>query len=497
MSTKPWLKTSWLAVVYNTISILSRIARDAWYSLVPLFAYANTADSATTVVASVTAVVGSLSIVAAILKYINFGYRLTDHGISIRSGVLNRTVTHIEFERIQNINIKQSFYLKPVKLVSLIIETAGSASEEAALVGISKSTAASLERHLLGTQNSAAPAGETRPQVDDREPAVSEVLIDGISFRDRFVHGLASNTWIFALVALLPLLNGADDLIRSETFQTWLSDSILGFGSNTQFKILVFVLIFVATIILMPLLSAFTSILRLANFKLIKKSSEVTRSAGFFSTEQETIKPAKIQSVVVRSNLINRFFAKETLVFDQVSTAQQTDIAGSGLFAIPSVTTNGSAKIYRTILSDYPNCTSGEKVHPIYIARRCLIPSLTFGLPLLPSYFWLGPAILLAFPFVPAFFLLVSWRSYRVLQYRFDRDFAFFQYGLFTVRKLIVSHHKAQSVSIEQSWSQRRRGLCTLMITTAARTIQIPYIPYDSAAQWRDQVLRSVALAVP
>ncbi|WP_054759666.1 PH domain-containing protein [Secundilactobacillus collinoides] len=66
-----------------------------------------------------------LAIVVAILRYWRFTYQITPTDISINKGLIFRKQLQIPYSRIQTLQVKQWFYLKPFHLTAVSIETSG------------------------------------------------------------------------------------------------------------------------------------------------------------------------------------------------------------------------------------------------------------------------------------------------------------------------------------------------------------------------------------
>ena len=64
-------------------------------------------------------------VVAAVLKYVFFQFRVEEHGVLIRQGVLRKTQLDMRFDRIQGISTEQSLIYRVLGLVTVRFTTAG------------------------------------------------------------------------------------------------------------------------------------------------------------------------------------------------------------------------------------------------------------------------------------------------------------------------------------------------------------------------------------
>ena len=89
-----------------------------------------------------------ITIIGAFIRYWFFRYRIEDDSILIREGVLKKTQLDIKFDRIQAINTQQNIIYRQFDLVTVQIDTAGSAKQEGHLPAIKSSLADSLKTRI-------------------------------------------------------------------------------------------------------------------------------------------------------------------------------------------------------------------------------------------------------------------------------------------------------------------------------------------------------------
>ena len=95
-------------------------------------ARSNLADYAWTVPIGILAFV----LLRAVVAYLTCFYRLHADVVEVRRGLLFKTLTNVPFARVQNIGIEHPFYFRPLGLVTLKIDGAGSAGEEVSLAAL-------------------------------------------------------------------------------------------------------------------------------------------------------------------------------------------------------------------------------------------------------------------------------------------------------------------------------------------------------------------------
>jgi putative membrane protein len=135
---------------------------------------------------------------------------------------------------------------------------------------------------------------------------------------------------------------------------------------------------------------------------------------------------------------------------------------------------------------------TSHRMHPAIVRLMVFIfgfiPALLFGL-----MAWYNDGVMqwlltLVFP-------LAIWMGYlynRKRRLKIHPDFIVSEGGIFGNTYKLIEIYKVQSVDIESSPMQRRRGLTSLHIYTAGGDISFPYLREDTARQARDYILYRV-----
>ena len=101
---------------------------------------------------------GVLAIIASgVLQYWFFRFRIQDDRILIRQGVLKKTSLDLPFDRVQGINVERSLIDRALGLVTVSLDTAGSAGAEGQLPSVNTELA-DLLRTRVGARQRARSA---------------------------------------------------------------------------------------------------------------------------------------------------------------------------------------------------------------------------------------------------------------------------------------------------------------------------------------------------
>ena len=93
-----------------------------------------------------------LTLLWSIVHYLRFTYLVAPDGLTINSGVFIRKINHIPYGRIQTVQRRQWFFLKPLGLEQVSIETAGKESKKAEgmLAAVPTTVADAINRYRQG-----------------------------------------------------------------------------------------------------------------------------------------------------------------------------------------------------------------------------------------------------------------------------------------------------------------------------------------------------------
>ena len=191
-----WQRTSPLAVVFFITRFARQFVMNALPAMVLLLGLAAASDLQWPSILAGVLVVVAVGVSASVLSYLRFRFCITDDAVLVRSGVVHREELIVEFDRIQNITIKEPFYMRPFGLALLSIDTAGSVKKEITLGGIAKPLALTLRNTIL--------SGEQPLTTDDiEEPvfATEPTLLLARSRRDIVIYGLTVNFFLWVVVA--------------------------------------------------------------------------------------------------------------------------------------------------------------------------------------------------------------------------------------------------------------------------------------------------------
>lgn len=101
-------------------------------------------------------------LVAALLSYFRFRYKVTDQDISVREGVFRVVQTDVPWSRVRAVNIRRNPIERLANLATISIDTAGTAEAEILIPAISPILAETLRDKIHMLTNSAPESSTLR-----------------------------------------------------------------------------------------------------------------------------------------------------------------------------------------------------------------------------------------------------------------------------------------------------------------------------------------------
>ena len=375
-----------------------------------------------------------------------YEYRLDGDTFDIYSGVLSRREREIPFERIQNVDIAQNVVQRVFGIAELRLETAGGGGEsEARLRYVSREEATRLQELI---------SRRKRGDTTERDPGAPDDILFELDSRELGVLGFTS-----ANVRLLGLISGIFVIaspVAADQFSPRLSLLLL---LGPAFAVAGLVFLWIA--------SGVQAVLRYYGFRLYRHDEELRYKRGLLQQYDGTIPLSKIQTLMVRENLLARTVGYGSLAIETAGYAPGQD--NNVESAVPIAKRERVFELARTIedIGDPEFTRPPKRARTRYVARYTIIVGVLTGI----SYainrftgelpFWFATVGLLALVPVAAH---LKWRN---LGYCAGDRYVITQHGFWTRRTTIVPYYRVQTLSSSQNVFQRRRDLATLVVDTA------------------------------
>lgn len=520
-----WQRTSPFAIVF----FIGRTVRSLTRSIIQLIAtfgaLAVLIERNPQVALAIPA--GVLAIVAAgALQYWFFRFRVDEDRILIRQGIARRTALDLPFDRVQGINVERSLLDRILGLVTVGLDTAGSATVEGQLPSVTSELADDLRTriraHRPTGEAAAGGVGDGRVAPSERvarppsAPAESlGQVVHRLSPGDIVRIGLANRNLVVA-AAFLGIFGQtlAEERLAS-VFES-LREAFVGASGLVQTLAVVSIVLAGLAIVLAG------AFLRYHGFTLWREGAAYRTRAGLLTQREVVVETRKVQQLSLSHNLVMRLFRRHRLRALPAATplpGQGGDAPGLHLAEVLEVPLlrGPEAEGLRTRLfgpeggglSLLPQTASFRRVSPHYVRALTLRISSTTALvslpflvtvlmapaePLLPGGAVGRPALgaLLVWIASIPFAALIAWVRWRREGYLHDDDGLARRSGFLGRRVDAFLFRKAQDVAVTQSPLQARKGLATLRVQLACGKVVVPYLELGVASRLRDYVLYRV-----
>ena len=313
-------------------------------------------------------------IVAAVVHYRVYRYRLAADEMVVRDGILTRTERHIPYERIQNIDLVQNPLHRLCKVALVRVETASGTRPEAVMRVLSLDAVTEMHARVfagrpaaedgagaggaavaaawrggsgatdgaegpVGAPGAPAPAaataggqaavpaaaGETRDRLLLRVPTGELVKLGVISNKGMVVVAAA-----LGLLAqsrpdggfLEPVLRSAAERLPLGAAAEWLTGLRM---ANPVLTGVLLAVTLVAALVLLRMLSVAWFLLQLHGFTLTRRGSDLRADYGLLTRVRRTIPTGRIQSLTATESPLHRRFRRQSLELRTVGGGASTD----------------------------------------------------------------------------------------------------------------------------------------------------------------------------
>ncbi|WP_394131268.1 PH domain-containing protein [Shewanella maritima] len=445
-----------------------------------------------------TSVLLLLLSISAFIEWRRFRFRINNDQLEVKRGLLFTKKNEIPLNKIQNIRYELPFYFRPLNLATLVVETAGSAKDEASLSALGVEEAYALKATLL-KKNSQTSTHENQAQAATNasnmeassatlDDAQESTLLTKRSLKELVIFGLYQNNFIWFAIVAGPV---AGQIQWEEVFNMpFFQQALLWADSHTQQNFALQFMLFISLLLffygLISAISILASVLKYHPYRLRESKQTLQRSGGVISHQQDSLKIHRVQILHFEQPVIARLFKRWTLYFKQVR-GQEVEQRTKKHMLLPSLTRTEIAPL----LSQLPKLSGAEadmpkKYQSINInwfykrAQLAMVPAtiVSIVLTLLPEpeappyeLYWGITAMIIGLLFL----------RFKQWGYVIEEDVVWQHTGLLGHNWKRIPYDKIQHVRLTQTRAQAKSGLAYLELGLASGTLLLPYIPIDIA----------------
>jgi len=461
-------KQSPIGVIIMFVNTLQHFIRALWPILL-VWAFKSNQVNKTYVIIGIIAFIVVIGLVSY-LKYINFTFYIDDENdeFIIQDGIVNKTKTIIQLNKIQQVNINQSFIQRLIGVYALDVDTAGSSNKEGKINAISHELAIALKVKLLDNETKSTVNIAEEISLSAIKTNTASVL--KISFLSLLKVGLTSN-YLKSFGLILTFFYTIYHNIKEVSSNSNIDKEIGNFFSTDVMINSISITIAVGLTVIF-VFNILRIVIRYFGYKITKQNGSLLLSFGLINAKSTILKPEKVQIVAVSRN----YFQKKLDILEMKITQVSGQDAESKkvTIEIPGCNATESNLILQLLFSQIPQ--KSTMLQPNW--RKLGFSLFLFIVLPIFGFFAIGNCIeesILEFAnytFLYVIFigliLLFGYRNYRLFV---DDNFIIKQNGAWDIENQIIEIKKIQAITTSQLFWHKPLNVCSITIHTAGGAI--------------------------
>jgi putative membrane protein len=442
------------------------------------------------------------SSVAAIARYLSFRIRYEGSDLVIRSGILFRSVRHVPYARIQNLDAVQNVFHRLLRVVEVRVETGGGTEPEARISVLPAAAFDEMRRRVFeGRQtDGGAVAGTAVAQAVSSRPVERTLL--HLSLRELLLLGLLENKGFVVIGAaygiawelgvldrLFGPMFGDGSYIR-EAARTGVVGAVAGGMAGAGRALAILAGGVALLLVVVRMISIAWAAVRLYGFHLTRTGDDLHARFGLVTRVATTIPLQRVQTVTIGDGPLYRLARRASV---QVQTAASHE-GGAGErraereWLAPLIRNEDLAPLSREVMPELDlDSLAWRGPHEGAFrraARSRLAGALVLSLLFLPIAG--GRAMVLVVPVLAAWALAAARLYVTHLAWAATPDVVAFRSGWLRRRTTIARVSKIQVVTSVESPFDRRTSMARVRVDTAGASshrIDIPYLGRAAAEE--------------
>ncbi len=416
-------------------------------------------------------------LIKTLLDYWFMKFSIHQGQLLVRKGLFTKKTVTIPLERIQAVHLEQSLLHSLTRTYKVLIDTAGTDEEELKIYAIAAEEATALRNILLNAMKQTADT----EIIHTADTSGNYQLISKLNIKGLLKLSLSANHLeTMGIIALFVI--GKYEDIKPLINKIPLLQQLESYSDTVQFTWTVITTLVVISLIITMLISVVRTFLRFYDYTVKKDGRGFHIRWGLLQIKQKMIPFNKIQMVSWRSNFIRRLIGLGLL---HLKVAGQKEEKVKLRLELPITSPEQVTSIIHTYQSSLPAQKSeqGYSIHHTYILQRAFLVTLpallilTIGL----YFIWQWNSL----------WILIWWPISIVRDGWYWKNFRFWvsDEGLqryastFGKNEMLLNWNNIQYVQLRQSLFQKKRGLSTLLLHTAAGKFELPFISHEQGLQ--------------
>jgi len=423
----------------------------------------------------------------AMIYHRRFRYIYDGAAIRVRKGLFEQQEVKVRFERVQNVSISRPFYLRPLGLAKVALETPGAAQTEVSLPGITLEDAFVLRDRVGRVHGSEAVVATDLSDASEPEPTSGQRL-----FRpgpaNLFRYGLTSSQiWLVVAALSAPLSNWIENRVGELVDYAQATGIVdpTGLSQAPLLAALLVVAVVLALALMLMVLSGLISLLRFYGYSLARDSERLRAGFGLLETREKSLKLAKLHSITLAQTAVGRLLGQWYVIAHQTGMDQLQQMQGGDRrFLIPGVESARLAEVAAMLVGrawSAPEWVAVSRRYRSFLWTRISAPLLVLTVLLwqLPEHAprWLS-LVAMGINLMLLGIVALAWRRWG---WSHDGERMRIRSGLIGWKIVEFDLERCQQIRIRTSPYQRRHGLATLVFRLPHGEQELPFVPRTDA----------------
>ncbi len=483
----------------------------------------------------------SIAVLRTLIRYFTLRYSVSQGELLLNEGWIFRTQRTVPLGRIQNVDLRQNVVHRLFGVAEVRVETASGSEAEAVLRVLTRRQIEELRQAIFGgrsaaalrgSRNWAAPplaatetpegsASADRGHGEERQIAPSMVghaataseepptRLLSIPLTWLILAGLAGNRgWVMISLALGGFFQfDLHERLLPQQWKPWLARLRFNWDDliDNWFVVLLFVLV---VILLLKILGVAWFVYRFFGYRLERVGEDLRVSAGLLSSYSTSVPRRRIQFVSIHRPLVLSWFDYISLRIETAGGAGGDEESSENLSRTWFVPILPNRELPRILEELRPGLGFDEQKldwqsTSAKTKQRLVRIGIALGLLVtLAAGWWIGPwGLLIGLVAVPHQIWYAIRRS-RSLRYARTTFGVVFRSGIFYRKLSFTFFDRIQTVQWKQTLFDRRWGMATLVVDTAAsgpadHQIVVPYLKAELAQQEFFKLQESASMHQP
>jgi putative membrane protein len=406
--------------------------------------------------------------VAALVQFWFFKFSIQDGILQVNQGVFFKKRIHLPVAQIQSVHTDQTLWHRITQTTRIKLDSPGSEKTEVTIDALSELDTEWLQQQLMVHRKETIAPTE---QVVYQKPLLERTFTDLLKWSLTINH---FQTIALIFVFGLSLWNDLEQAFNLETYDK-LDQGVTGLNPGILL-VIVGTMLFLFVVVVA---SIALTIYRWFGFTVQSDQVGFSVKAGLVHVQQWRIPFRKIQVWEFRSNWIRRFFHQIRLEWQTIG--EQDEKKKQKPWA-PLLGESEMKAVVEKAGYGFPTTWVDAKgIHFGYMIRFIVVSSMLISIGVCIVWFNDNIWILVGSVGLAILIVLHGFVFQKRFRYQMSTDGLWIRKGIWGTQRFFIPWKNIQFQTLSQSIFQKKSGLASLYLRTAAKSYNLPFISQKSA----------------